>query len=75
MSSSSRSHRQGSAEAGVKDQPELCQDQVTLERQASPEHDITFVPLAGAYSNPHAQEQIAHLYRLVSQSSLEDPNL
>jgi hypothetical protein len=33
------------------------------------------VPLAGAYSNPHVQEQIAHLYRLVSRSSLEDPHL
>lgn len=32
-------------------------------------------PLAGAYSNPYVQEQIAHLYRLVSQSSLEDPSL
>jgi hypothetical protein len=31
--------------------------------------------LAGAYSNPHVQEQIAHLSRLVSRSSLEDPHL
>ena len=32
------------------------------------------VPPAGAYSNRHVQEQIAHLYRLVSRSSLEDPD-
>jgi hypothetical protein len=40
-----------------------------------PRAPLLFVPLAGAYSNPHVQEQIAHLYRLVSRSSLEDPHL
>jgi hypothetical protein len=30
------------------------------------------VPLAGAYSNPHVQEQITHLYSLACQEESDD---
>jgi hypothetical protein len=36
-------------------------------RQAEPKQG--FVPLAGAYSNPHVQEQITHLARLAEDSA------